>query len=69
MNTGACNSDHSPTEVVMRALEESGEDADRVTVVIVDRSGTEISQYSNARSVAELVGMLTLAKGMTVGEE
>ncbi len=68
MDEGACSSDKSPTEVLMWALEEVGEVADRVAVIVIHKSGTSVSQYSNARSAAELVGMLVLAQSLT-GQE
>lgn len=68
-NNEACRPDSSPMDVLERALSECGDSADRVVVVIGHSDGNGLSQYSNARSAAELIGMLLLAKSMTNGSD
>lgn len=64
-NDSACESESGPMEVLERALRTVGDDIDRVVIVISHLDGERISQFSNARSSAELVGMLVLAKDLT----
>lgn len=52
----------SPMEVINRAIEGLGDKADRIVVVIQEASGDRLWQFSNARSSAELYGMLGLAQ-------
>jgi hypothetical protein len=46
------------TETLMRTLEDCGDDADRVTIVVLFKNGISMRLYSNARSEPEMNGML-----------
>lgn len=60
MIEAARNQEHTATEVLVRAMEEFGEEVDRVVVLALDKSGQTISMYSNARSEAEMHGIMWL---------
>ena len=62
MSDEARNPDHTPMDVINRALSEVS-NADVITIVMID--GDRLWQFSNARSAAELHGMLALAESMT----
>lgn len=50
-------SEHTPMDVLDRVLRESGEDADRILVIVQATDGTHCTIFSNARSEAEMFGM------------
>lgn len=60
----AFDPDQSCMDVLDRALRSVGDDADRISIYILHKDGCGISQFSNARSAAELIGIIEMARGL-----
>lgn len=51
--------EHTPNNVIERLLEDIAEgNVDRIVILSMDSNGDDIIMYSNARSEAEMQGML-----------
>jgi hypothetical protein len=65
MREEACDKDLDCTQLLVNAVDKlDEEDVDRVAIVSLDKDGSTIRLRSNARSSAELYGMLNLALTM-----
>lgn len=62
------NPNHDAMDVINRVLSQVT-DIDRICIVCQDVEGYRIYSYSNARSTAEQLGMLTVARDLCRREE
>ena len=57
--------EQSAMDVLDRVLGELGDDIDRVTILALNRDGRAMRLYSNARSEAEMFGMMHVGLNFT----